>query len=70
MNLTPTGWCIFIGIVASAILLTIFSRKILGRVMVAKARILYGVSMGRNAENWRKVICHYILHSFLILRLF
>lgn len=41
MHLTPTGWCIFIDIVISAILLTFFSRKILGRVMVAKARIQY-----------------------------
>lgn len=41
MHLTPTGWCIFISILVSAILLTFFSRKILGRVMVAKARIQY-----------------------------
>lgn len=41
MHLTPTGWGIFIVIFASAILLTYFSRKILGRVMVAKARIQF-----------------------------
>lgn len=41
MHLTPTGWSIFIGILIIALLLTFFSRKILGRLMVAKARIQY-----------------------------
>lgn len=41
MHLTPTGWCVFVGIVISAIVLTFFSRKTLGRIMVAKARIQY-----------------------------
>lgn len=40
-HLTATGWCVFIGIVLCAILLTIFSRKILSRVMIAKAKIQF-----------------------------
>lgn len=68
MHLTPTGWCIFIGIVASAILLTFFSRKILGRVMVAKARIQYPefqwVAMPKIGGKL-SVIIFCILFSFL-----
>ncbi len=68
MHLTPTGWCIFIGIVASAILLTLFSHKILGRVMVAKARIQFPefqwVAMPKIGGKL-SVIIFCILSSFL-----
>lgn len=67
-HLTPIGWCIFIGIAVSAILLTLFSRKLLSRVMVVKARIQYPefqwVAMPK-IGGWLSLIIFCILFSFL-----
>lgn len=41
LNLDATGWCVFSIIVLVSLILSFFSRSIIGRIMVAKGRIQF-----------------------------